>query len=573
MATKLFFRNADADTHLGTNNTKLNGIGIGWFPKALSVTSGPGLITKITDTVAGPTNGVEATNSAGGSTLEWLSPPVSADVTISGAITGNIWASENGMNANVAINFVVDVIRATNNSIVQIVKSARTTELNVTTTTVNNFTATPGAGVTVNRGDRIRVRIFGDDAGTMGQPFTFSIRVDDTNPGADGDTYISFTETFAFESDPTGTTLYLTDTACPVDVVSDTGFLAGGTYANIDRTALVDWVNPGNASASDNVYATNANLGSGTDYLVCSNLGVAIPTGSIIRGVVVEVEGKTTLASDVITCQLQDAVGALVGDTKTVTLTSTESTQTAGAQDDNWNAALTEAIVEDIDFGVRIWSTTLSVETISIDRIRVKVFYAPTAIAKEAWTSRGSGVVTAVTDTVAGWTVPIQVKKDNTKEVPLEWYSRPLQAFTLGGMAKFNLGALQSATSKFASLKAELAVVNGDGSSPVVWASWCIAPLTAHNSELTTVESAETANVSGDDLAVSNGQRLRLRICMDDSSIIGIVAAQTVTFFYAGTSGGASGDSYVILPQSVSEFVASGPVHKRRPGYRFLQIR
>src|SRR5262249_8987576 len=155
------------------NSAKLDGSASGWLVQGdLSTSAGSSLQSSTTSTVTGPTSGVELVG-AGSIPLEWISTPVSADVTISGAITGNIWASENNMSANVAINFVVDVIRATDNSIVNIVTSARTVEVAVTTRAVNNFTATPGAGVTVNRGDRLRVRIFGDDAGTMGSGFTF----------------------------------------------------------------------------------------------------------------------------------------------------------------------------------------------------------------------------------------------------------------------------------------------------------------------------------------------------------------------------------------------------------------
>lgn len=400
MATQLFLNTGAVTTHLGTNSPTLVGGTPGWFSSALALTRGAGSTSAAGNTVTGPTVGIEL--SSAGLPNQWISDPVSADVTISGAITGNIWASESDMSANVAINFVVDVIRAAAltagaNNIVQIVKSARVTECAVTTPAVNNFTATPGAGVLVNRGDRIRVRIFGDDAGTMATGFTFTVKFSGSTGGADGDTFITFTENFGFESAPAGTTIYFTDT------VSDVS------------TAAVDLV---------------------------------------------------------------------------------------------------------------------------------------------AWTDRGAGVTSDVTNTAAGWTAPIQIT-DTAGGTVVEWYTKQLQAFTLTGMARANLRFLESNALANASAKCEIARVDSDGSNPTVWASWCISH--AAGSELGTTERAETAWLSGDDLVFTNGQRIRIRVYVDDMSSFVLVTGHTVTFFYNGTSGGASGDSYVILPQTVTEFVAAAP--------------
>ena len=147
--------------------------------------------------------------------LQWISPPISADVTIAGTITGNIWASENNMSANVSICMVVEVIRANvlgtvnSNTLVEIARRAPGTEIAVTTRAVNNFTMTPTSTV-VNRGDRLRVRIFGDDVTggvNMAATFTFNASWIGTTGAADGDTYVTFTENFSFESAPAGSQL------------------------------------------------------------------------------------------------------------------------------------------------------------------------------------------------------------------------------------------------------------------------------------------------------------------------------------------------------------------------------
>lgn len=398
MATKLFILNSVidtlADTHLATNLTKLDGAASGWAVSALSTSRGTSTVNVDTNTVAGPTSGVES-----GSPRHWLSPPVAADVTISGAITGNLWASEVNMVDNVAINFVVDKVAAIDGAITQIVKSARTTEVNLTTRAVNNFTATPGAGVALNRGDRIRVRVFGDDAGVMGAGGSFAFSYSGPTDASDGDSYISLTETITFETtDPAGTQLFCRSTG------------AG--------------INPGAANEM------------------------------------------------------------------------------------------------------------------------------------EMWTSRGGGSADLVTNTAAGWTAGIQVT-DTGAGTTQEWYTKQLTAFTLGGKCLVNIRASESSSAANASLRAEVAICASDGTSPVVWGTASIVSSTGAGLEETGelgTEQARTAYVSGDDTSVTNGQRLRLRIYVEDSSFQPLVTGHTVTVSHNGVSAGAAGDTYLTLPQSVTEF-------------------
>jgi hypothetical protein len=255
MATQLFFRSDFAVIHRGTNTLKLNGLASGWVPFSLSTSRGAGSVNTGGSTVAGTTNGIETTSA--GLPIEWISEPVSADVTISGTITANLWASENNMSANVAINVIIDIIRANtfgadgSNEIVNIVKSTRTTEVAVTTNAVNNFTTGMVSGgytaQTLNRGDRLRIRVFGDDAGTMAAGFTFQLGYNGPTAAADGDSYVTFTETFSFESAPSGTVIYLTDTASDVSTASidrEAWTSEGGGAVNDVTGNQVGWVAP-----------------------------------------------------------------------------------------------------------------------------------------------------------------------------------------------------------------------------------------------------------------------------------------------------------------------------------------
>lgn len=400
MATQLFFRDqAFLLTPLannwtsGTNEAKLDGTNSGWARSTLSTSRGViGAVGKVGVTVAGPTNGIEITQ--GGTPYSWISPPLSAGVTISGTITLNLWASESNMSANVAINARIVKISGSTGAITQIAKSSRTTEVAVTTSAVNSFTVSP-TSTALARGDRIGVIVFGDDAGTMGSGQTFTFDFDATSAGTTGDSYVTFTETFGFDSAPAGTTIYPTSTS------------------------------------------------------------------------------------------------SLVG-------------------------------------------------TASVDL--------------EAWTSRGGGVQTSVTNTTAGWTPPIQIT-DTAGGTVIDWFTRPLQAFTLGGPVLIHISAKMS-TSVFGSPGCEIAIVENDGSSPVVWG------IGRHWDDLFGfTEAAQEFWVAGDDTAVSAGQRLRIRLFIDDSAGSPMTTGATATFYYAGTSGGASGDTFLTFTQTLSEDV----VVDRRP--------
>jgi hypothetical protein len=400
MATQVFLQSTAATTHRGTNTAKQNAATSGWSPLTTGTVRGSGVTASgNTATVTGATPGVEIVSTAS-FPIEWLTPPVDANVTIAGTITGNIWAAESNMSANVGIAFRVDKVAAATGTLTTIATSAGATEIDVTTRAVRNFTATP-TSTALTKGDRLRIVIFGDDAGTMAAGFTFNASYAGTTAAADGDTYISFTETFGFQTtDPTGTTLYLTDTA-----------------------------------------------------------------------------------SDVVTA--------------------------------------------DVD--------------------------------REVWTSRGGGVVDDVRNTAAGWTTPLQTT-DTAGGTAVTWFTKQLQAFTLSGLVKVNIRAKESVSNSRAGIGIELARVDSDGTGATVWAYADMVQTSAGLYELTASEADWPGYLAAADLAFTNGQRVRLRLFVDDAATHALATGQTVTTYYNGTSGGASGDTFVILPQTVAEFTGGGGV-------------
>lgn len=392
MATTLYFRNTNGSQHFGHGADSFTAGQQPWDPRLLSTTKGSAATSVSTNTVTGLTTGIEVIG--GSSSLrEWITEPLAADVTISGSITWNLWAAESNMSANVAINGQIEVIDGATGAITLIDKTARTTEVAITTPAVNNFSETPAAGVACKRGDRIRVKIFGDDAGTMASGFTFAFSFDGPTNGANGDSFLTLTENLTFESEPAGSQVFLTDTA-----------------------------------------------------------------------------------SDVATA--------------------------------------------------------------SVDR--------------EAWTSRGAGVQTDVTNSANGWTSGIQVT-DTAGGSVVDWFTKQLAAMTLGGAVRCNIRCAGSSGSLNGAIRAQIARVDSDGSNPTIWASGC-GPVTTE--ELPASETAISFLIAGDDLAISDGQRLRIRLLVDDASVVGpLVTGFTVTTWYAGTSGGASGDTYLTFSDTLTEFV------------------
>lgn len=393
MATQLFFRGVTSDYSTGNNDAKLDGSASGWVNVSLATTRGAGAQILTANTVAGATNGVELAPVS--NPYAFISPPLDADVTIAGSITWNLRASESSMSANVAINGVLEVIDGATGAFTLIDQTARTTELG-TSEAAANFAETPAAGVACKRGDRLRVRVFGDDAGTMASGFTFTFWLDGPTAAASGDSYLTLTENLTFASEPAGTTLYPTGTASAV------------------------------ATADNDL---------------------------------------------------------------------------------------------------------------------------------EAWTSRGGGVATAVASGSAGWEAPIQMDTGGA----ISWFTKPLQAVTLGGAVRCNVRARETSASTDGSFRVEVAICDGDGTNPVVWAAASWPP------ELTTTEAALSLLIAGDDVALTDGQRLRIRFFADDPAAIPATGTGNVTLYYAGTSGGASGDTYLTFSQTLTEYVP--PITPKRSQY------
>ncbi len=156
--------------------------------------------------------------------------------------------------------------------------------------------------------------------------------------------------------------------------MSSTGNVFPGTGANDASIGATAWTSPGNITATDANDAT-CNAGASSQYLVAKNFGFAIPSGSAILGITVRVNASESSAgSETLNARLQDAAGALTGTGKTASLNGTSKTvYTYGSTADVWGASLTDTVVNDVDFGVRLWFTTS--HNVAIDYVTLAVEY------------------------------------------------------------------------------------------------------------------------------------------------------------------------------------------------------
>lgn len=179
----------------------------------------------------------------------------------------------------------------------------------------------------------------------------------------------------------------------------------------------------------------------------------------------------------------------------------------------------------------------------------------------EAWTSRGAGSTNAVTNTAAGPTSKIQCT-ETAGGTALEWYTKPLQAVTLSGLVLVNLWGLESSTLNNAQFICEVARTDGDGTNATVWG------LAGPGGFLPTSAAAQSQFcIAGDNLSITDGQRIRIRVFIDDAvgqtsqyTLASMASGGTATLQYAGTSAAAAGDSWLQFPVMLSEFTAAAQV-------------
>ena len=228
MATPLYLISTAAEVNPGAEDER-----------ALSLTRGGGVVSSdATATVLGPTAGVQV--KLGTVVACWISPPLAA-VTIAGTVTFNLWGLESANQANTGFDVLVQ--RLDNAGAVQstISRSERGIEL-TTSALVNLWTATP-TSTGLSNGDRIKVTVFGNDAGgTMASGRTFTLTYNGTSAAANGDSYVQFFEALTVARIGTLAATQAAQTVASSGTVAVAGTLAstqaGHTLSSVGAVAI-----------------------------------------------------------------------------------------------------------------------------------------------------------------------------------------------------------------------------------------------------------------------------------------------------------------------------------------------
>jgi hypothetical protein len=176
------------------------GAGVSGYTIALPA-RGSSVLTAVVNTASGSsstagTENIQWTVTAGGSILQWITRPLVAAVTIAGAITVNLWATESNNLANSGVRGRVWRLQP-NGTKTQIGVANMSTEL-TTSIAAQNFSITP-TSTAFAAGDRIVLEVdLTNVGGTMGSGRTASLTYAGPTAAASGDSYFTFTETFTF---------------------------------------------------------------------------------------------------------------------------------------------------------------------------------------------------------------------------------------------------------------------------------------------------------------------------------------------------------------------------------------
>lgn len=194
MATRLFLSNQDS--------TVITGEAV---RKVLSTQEPAAMVTSdVNFSANGPSGGIQVRTDGGA--VAWYSPPLKSG-SISGDITINLWGYESSALANVGFRVLIQIDGAGGGTLYD---GSEGVELNVssiggTNSSQHQWTISPTAIAGFAEGDRIKVTVFGIDAGgTMATGYTFHLTFN-ASDGNDGNSWIEFTEDLSLDVYPTPT--------------------------------------------------------------------------------------------------------------------------------------------------------------------------------------------------------------------------------------------------------------------------------------------------------------------------------------------------------------------------------
>lgn len=162
----------------------------------------------------------------------------------------------------------------------------------------------------------------------------------------------------------------------PIHRVSNTSSVnSGSAFANDATVGTRTWGAPSNAQTSNNIYATVITTGT-TQYLLATGFNFSIPFNAEIKGIKVEVEKKKNVTGTANDNSVKLYRGSFVGNDATAVEWQTSDTYASyGGATDLWGTTWTPAQINASNFGVGFSATFTGLGSLSVDHIRITVYY------------------------------------------------------------------------------------------------------------------------------------------------------------------------------------------------------
>lgn len=162
------------------------------------------------------------------------------------------------------------------------------------------------------------------------------------------------------------------------------GPLSPGTIVNDAAPGGIPWTSPAFAADSNDNWATAALNGESSQYILATNFGFSIPSGSTIDGIVIEVEKSVTGSGligeyEVVVIRGGGSPGTSVH-TGAVSWTGTDTyddfdTTPTSLHGLSWTDVDTDINVISFGFRIGVWELDTVAATARIDHMRVTVYY------------------------------------------------------------------------------------------------------------------------------------------------------------------------------------------------------
>jgi hypothetical protein len=184
-----------------------------------------------------------------------------------------------------------------------------------------------------------------------------------------------------------------------------------GTIVNDASIGTLPWSNPGNATASDDSFASipGFNYDDITNYLKATNFGFNIPGGATISGIMAEVERKAEIGmwndQTVKIVKANGSFGSVNKADANAWPWPTDAYKSYGGSLDAWSESWTPSTINDANFGVALsayYRTGDEQFTGYVDHVRITVYYSGTSGYNTTGTLTSTNIVSG--QNVSGFT-------------------------------------------------------------------------------------------------------------------------------------------------------------------------